>query len=123
MPDFLLKIPLPDRERAIEDSFPKLPQPVKPDIEKHFDVRLHDLDINQHVNNVKYIEWALESIPLNIWNAKMISSLEITFRSETRYGESVTVQTENRNDCFIHRIISEKDQRSLALLRTRWGDI
>jgi acyl-ACP thioesterase len=122
LPDFILEIELPDREHAMVDDFKKLPAPSSANIERQFDVRLHDLDINQHVNNVTYIEWALETIPPDIWKAKMIRELEITFRSETKYGEGVFIQTEQQEDRFLHRIISENDGRDLAILVTHWQD-
>ncbi len=123
MPDFMEGIELPDRERAIVDDFPKLPQPQNTDIKRQFDVRLSDLDINQHVNHVKYIDWALEAIPLSVWKKRHLSQLEISFRSETRYGEGIIVQTEQDENIFLHQVISEKDQRGLAVLRTHWREI
>ena len=120
MPAFMDEIRLPDRQRAIEDNFPKMKLPKKPNLERKFDVRLSDLDINQHVNNVKYIEWALESVPFDIWKSKILYDLEVSFRSETKYGESIIIQSEQKGDDFIHNVISEKDQRDLALLKTTW---
>ena len=122
MPEFIEGIELPDRERAIVDDFTKLPQPQNTDIKRQFDVRLSDLDINQHVNHVKYIDWALECIPLSVWKKRHLSQLEISFRSETRYGEGIIVQTEQDENIFLHQVISEKDQRGLAVLRTHWRD-
>jgi len=118
MPDFMLQIPIPDRERAINDDFGKLPLPVHPQHEKFFNVRLSDLDLNQHVNNARYIEWALESVPLEIWRGYQLQSIEISFRAETKYGERVMVQTEQADGTFFHQIVSEKDKRNLAVLRT-----
>ena len=120
-PDFIADIEIPRRDRAFYDDFKKLPLPSSANIERQFDVRLHDLDINQHVNNVTYIEWALETIPADIWKVKMIRELEVSFRSETKYGEGVLIQTEQQEDRFLHRIISETDRRDLALLVTRWN--
>jgi medium-chain acyl-[acyl-carrier-protein] hydrolase len=122
MPPFMHEIPIPDRERAINDNFPKLPLPENPLIKKQFDVRLADLDLNQHVNNVKYIEWTLESIPLPVWQKKQISELEISFRAETRYGEGIIVLTEARDNLFLHNVISAQDNRNLAVVQTRWQD-
>jgi acyl-ACP thioesterase len=122
MPEFMDEIRLPDRQRAIEDNFPKMIHPKNPTSERTFDVRLSDLDINQHVNNVKYIEWALETVPFEIWKAKVLSGLEVTFRSETKYGESIIIQSEQNGDIFTHNVISENDKRELALLRTTWRD-
>lgn len=122
MPEFMDEIRLPDRQRAIDDSFPKMTLPKNPNFEQKFDVRLGDLDINQHVNNVKYIEWALESVPLDIWKAKILASLEISFRAETKHGERIIIQTEQNEDIFLHRVISEDDQRDLAVLKSTWRD-
>ena len=32
----------------------------------NFKVRYGDIDSNMHVNNVRYVEWAIESLPLDI---------------------------------------------------------
>jgi medium-chain acyl-[acyl-carrier-protein] hydrolase len=120
MPEFMDEIRLPDRQRAIEDNFPKMKLPKKPNSERKFDVRLSDLDINQHVNNVKYIEWALETVPLDIWRTKVLSELEISFRAETKYGEGIIIQSEQDDGIYIHHVTSENDQRDLALLKTTW---
>ncbi len=122
MPEFMDEIRLPDRQRAIDDSFPKMTLPKNPNLERKFDVRLGDLDINQHVNNVKYIEWALESVPLDIWKAKILASLEIIFRAETKYGQRIIIQTEQNEDIFLHRVTSEDNQRDLAVLKSTWRD-
>jgi len=122
MPEFMDEIRLPDRKRAIEDNFPKMKLPKNPNSERKFDVRLSDLDINQHVNNVKYIEWALDSVPLEIWRTKVLSELEVSFRAETKYEECILIQSEQNDGVFIHHVISENDQRDLALLKTTWRD-
>ena len=120
MPAFMDEIRLPDRKRAIDDDFPKITSPENPTLERRFDVRLSDLDINQHVNNVKYIEWAIESVPLDIWKEKILSELEISFRAETKYGEGIIIKTEQNDDVFLHHIISDPEQRDLALVKSTW---
>ena len=122
MPAFMDEIRLPDRKRAIEDNFPKMSVPKNPTSERTFDVRLSDLDINQHVNNVKYIEWALETVPLDTWRTKILSELEVSFRSETKYGECIIIKSEEKEGVFRHHVLSEGDQRDLALLKTTWRD-
>ncbi|GMH18939.1 hypothetical protein Nepgr_020780 [Nepenthes gracilis] len=41
-----------------------------------------DLDVNQHVNNVKYIGWILESAPLSILESHEVSGVTLEFRRE-----------------------------------------
>jgi len=44
--------------------------------------RWGDLDVNQHVNNVKYIGWILESAPLPILESHELSSMTLEYRRE-----------------------------------------
>lgn len=44
--------------------------------------RWGDLDINQHVNNVKYIGWILESAPSPILESHELSSMTLEYRRE-----------------------------------------
>jgi acyl-ACP thioesterase len=124
MPDFIHNIKIPNRERAINDPFEKIPLLEKLDIEKKFYVRLSDLDINQHVNNVNYIEWAVETIPIDIWQNFRLAELEISFRAESKYGDRIISQTQrikkDQQQIFLHRLLRESDQRDVALLKTNW---
>ncbi|KAE9601858.1 hypothetical protein Lal_00040809 [Lupinus albus] len=44
--------------------------------------RWNDLDVNQHVNNVKYIGWILESAPQSILESHELSSMTLEYRRE-----------------------------------------
>jgi len=73
-------------ERAIPGALDKLPaleegcsqaEPMREEtFQKEFQVRYSDLDLNQHVNNVSYVEWLLESLsPLGDLPARASLSL------------------------------------------------
>ncbi|KAK8524996.1 hypothetical protein V6N13_015991 [Hibiscus sabdariffa] len=42
----------------------------------------NDMDMNQHVNNVKYFEWILEGVPSWITRSHQLSSINLEFRKE-----------------------------------------
>ncbi|KAK8664230.1 hypothetical protein V6N13_084028 [Hibiscus sabdariffa] len=42
----------------------------------------NDLDVNQHVNNVKYVEWILEGAPSSIKKSHGLSGVDMEFRKE-----------------------------------------
>ncbi|KAA3476972.1 palmitoyl-acyl carrier protein thioesterase, chloroplastic-like [Gossypium australe] len=44
--------------------------------------RWNDLDVNQHVNNVKYVGWILESTPLGIVESHELCSMTLEYRRE-----------------------------------------
>ena len=52
-------------------------------------VRWSDIDYNQHANNVKYTVWAMDALPEELVNEKMVKELTINFNREARPGETV----------------------------------
>ncbi|MGD9899935.1 MAG: acyl-[acyl-carrier-protein] thioesterase [Calditrichaceae bacterium] len=121
MPDFMKEIRKNSGGRALPDEFHKLPQMERTDHETLFNVRLSDLDMNQHVNNVNYIEWGLESVPTEFRDEHHLAGMEVSFRAESVYGDRVISRSEIRDEnTLIHRLIREGDERELAQMRTKW---
>jgi acyl-ACP thioesterase len=73
-----------------------------------FEVRNSDIDLNNHVNNTRYAQWILDSIPLEILRAGAeLKSYEVNFLAETKSGDVVKVQrgmhdAQNGNESVIH---------------------
>lgn len=101
----------------------KLPGQDHASVEKCFTVRYSDLDINQHVNNVSYIEWLLESIPGFGEKNRRISELEINFLGEAFLGDQVLAEctpSPPGRTIFSHRILRKSDRHELIRARTLW---
>ena len=119
---------LPDypllRRRAVADKFKLLPKVERSDIERSFPVLMRDLDWNKHVNHVVYVEWAVETVPPDILRTLRPMEMEIDFRGEAFYGETVLCRTEilnsGENPSFRHQILRDGDERELARLKTFW---
>ena len=112
-----------DREHVLDHSLGKLPVLKTPQIEKRFSVRYRDLDINQHVNNVSYIEWLLECIPGIFENNCCLSELEVNFLGEALHGNRVLARCRNLDEegtQFAHDMLCEDDGRELIRARTTW---
>ena len=77
-----------------EFKIPRLEKPSVVDYEDEFKVRYADIDSNNHVNNTKYIEWAIETLPEDIVNNYSLHEIKVTFEKECKYGEQVKVITE-----------------------------
>jgi len=126
-------------ERMVEDDFASLP-PAHPDSGRTaYRAAAGDIDLNDHVNNTVYIDWALRSVPegTRVWNPL---SLEAAFLGEARLGQEIDCLTEigrtaaldagrtapprrGRNDGAIVLLQSLRDRdsgRELTRLRTRW---
>ncbi|KAI3923608.1 hypothetical protein MKW98_011238 [Papaver atlanticum] len=67
-----------------EDSrkLPKLDDDTADFIQAGLTPRWSDLDVNQHVNNVKYIGWILESAPSTILESHQLYSMTLEYRKE-----------------------------------------
>ncbi|XP_075076176.1 palmitoyl-acyl carrier protein thioesterase, chloroplastic-like [Nicotiana tabacum] len=90
---------IPEEARAeIEDYFvdsppvidddsrklPKLDETTADYIRTGLTPRWSDLDVNQHVNNVKYIGWILESAPMQILEGCELAAMTLEYRRECR---------------------------------------
>ncbi len=124
LPEFLKEFENKDEGRTLEDSFKRLPKIGQAQFEKNFNVRLSDLDMNQHVNSVNYIEWGLEVTPPAFWKKYILYDLEISFRAESVYGDRIVSQcrVEDMGDhqMLVHRLLRAQDERELTRMVTRW---
>ncbi|XP_074558596.1 palmitoyl-acyl carrier protein thioesterase, chloroplastic-like [Curcuma longa] len=78
-----------DRDPILdEDSrkFPKLEANTADHVQRGLTPRWNDLDVNQHVNNVKYIGWILESAPITILESHELATMTLEYKRECGWG-------------------------------------
>jgi len=52
-----------------------------------------DTDTNYHVNNIRYIEWAFDEIPSDIYDQYDPSVIKVAYRKECKAGEAVVLES------------------------------
>lgn len=89
------------------------------DFEKVFHVRYDDLDMNGHVNNTVYINWAMEALDFNFRNNYKLKTLDIYFKQEVKYGDDIISQVKIDKDNLIteHLIKNAKTSEEVCLLK------
>jgi medium-chain acyl-[acyl-carrier-protein] hydrolase len=106
------------RELLIED----VSVLYKADNEKEFLVRKRDIDLNNHVNNTKYLEWALEMVPDEITKEYTLNRLKINYKKETHYGKKIKtlIEVSDKFDLKIckHKIMEQEED--ICFLETQW---
>lgn len=110
----------------LDDRLDKLPALSRPVHEKRFVVRYSDLDINQHVNNVKFVEWIVESVPSATLNALAVSQLEINFLAQAFHEDLILAACSPQDPgrtTFHHSLTRQQDGRELARAITRWRKV
>lgn len=128
MPETVTSLELPDRRRALGSSAAALSEPTAETKSETVRVEYNDLDVNGHVNNVRYVEWALEAIPASHREASDLTDIEVHFRTEAVYGDAVMVHAgavqadgyKNSRTEFAHIIVQNESGKELARLRTQW---
>jgi len=55
-----------------------------------------DIDTNDHVNNVKYLEWVYNHIPENIYRNYRAKSLKVAYKKETLLGDNLKIALSHR---------------------------
>lgn len=106
-----------------EVPFEKLHEPSNITEENEFKIRYSDIDSNNHVNNVKYVEWVLETIPHSILNSCDLNDLAIVYEKEA-FNKEIKVKCETKkisnNQYVIFSCISNLNNERLALFKTTW---
>ncbi len=101
----------------------EVPSLQKADFSKEFNVRHADIDINEHVNNVRYVDWALEALPPELLRNNQLENIKIVFKKETTYGQRISSLVEVLQEAggtrCVHRIVDEQGKEVCTLL-TSW---
>jgi len=115
----------PQRDvHAIDRPLDKLP-PTEEGGEVHpFSVRYRDLDINQHVNNSRYLEYIVSSLPAPVRDQRELAALELNFLSEARLDDQLEARCRAVDpDRYQHSVRRTTDDRELVRATTRWRSL
>lgn len=72
--------------------------------QKKIEVKISDLDMNNHVNNIKYSQWVLDCIPFEYHKKYTLKEFEINFLNETFLGDTITLYS-NFNENNLNKAI------------------
>lgn len=91
---------------------------------KEFRVNRFDMDTNEHVNNLRYLRWALESIPDKITNNCYLHDISGRFVGEAQYGNTIESLAEPEGDdkSFSHTIRDLDSDQLCSTAKTVWKD-
>jgi acyl-ACP thioesterase len=113
-----------DGDLDYDISMEKIEKCDEEQYQKQFDIRYSDIDSNNHVNNVKYIEWAVESVPMEVINNYAIKRIKVVYEKETTYGETVLVSATIKEiddvNLKSYHTIRNGEGAQLTLLEAEW---
>lgn len=127
MSDFSGDMEFLEEQNALEDSLKKLSFHVE-DKKERFYVKHSQLDLNNHVNNVKYIEWIIDAHPTEILKSFEVKDFRVDFLGELKLGDEVKLnittpfQEENRK-VFNAILSNEKESNVVCKAKVEWEAI
>lgn len=81
-----------------EKSFAKINLHLETRFVKNKTVVLSDLDIVNHANNVKYLEWCLDCLPPKTIYKNTIQAFDMNFLKELHWGDEIEIQATNESN-------------------------
>ena len=86
-------------------------------------VRFDDLDFNLHLNNVKYVPRALESMPAGYRLSHKLISYRIKFLHEAFFNDTVVSTVSISGLECLHTLARKSDGVQLCLMKSLWKDL
>lgn len=114
------------QERCALERKPMIIKPITLPVTlpKPIDVKYSDLDINRHVNNARYIQWAFDAVSENFRQTHRIIGVAVKFIAQAKIGDRYVVFSEPVSDnCFNTAIFSADGKTEYCRLQTEWETV
>ena len=102
---------------ALEFDFKKLKEPEKYFNIYNYTVLRSDIDINNHMHNLRYLDLAYEALPKNIYENSTFNDIEIMYKKECYLGDNLKCFYSNIDNEHIITIKSEDEQTLHAIVK------
>lgn len=83
---------LPEDKTVFDTAASRLRAPAEFDYEQTITLRKSDIDFNGHVHNTRYMDFALEVLPAEIYKKRNISDIRIVYAKPVKEGSVVTIK-------------------------------
>jgi len=89
---------------------------------KQFLVHRFDMDSNGHVSNLRYLQWAMESIPAEIEDSCYLNSIDGHFIGEAQQGHTIEslAEPDPIGNTFNHTIRNRSNKQVFSTAKTVW---
>jgi medium-chain acyl-[acyl-carrier-protein] hydrolase len=108
---------LPEKLEAITDA---------DNLSDLFAVKISDIDVNLHTNNVMYLKWVTDTYDLDFILKNEPVSVEINYLAESKVNEQVQINTslkDPENLLTDHSVVRMNDNKELCRLRIGWRKV
>lgn len=79
--------PIYKGRKGLENKPIKIPENSGAELDNQVNLGYGDFDHNRHVNNVRYIQWLIDSFPISKFHSHEIEGIDVNFLGEARENE------------------------------------
>jgi medium-chain acyl-[acyl-carrier-protein] hydrolase len=93
---------------------------------RDYRIKLSDLDVNLHTNNVKYLTWVSDCYDLEFAMKNVPRSVEINYLAESQFAEDVLIKTSEgklNGPVYSHSIFRKEENKELCRIKIEWNEI
>lgn len=123
IPDWIQEIDFTPAKAVVDIPGRRVGRITRTDVSADVKVLRSDLDRVDHVNNVRYAQWLLEAIPEDLWNDADLAGVDLLFRAECTYGDTIVIETMQEDLQLTHRFTRVGTTGEIAQARTNWRRI
>lgn len=88
-----------------------------------FKIKYSDIDINGHLNSIKYIEHFVDIFPIDLFKTKKIFRIDINYIAEGKYGSEIDIlkiEKENTEEITVFDLEMKDKENSICLSKITW---
>lgn len=89
--------------------------------ERRLEMQYSDVDVNGHVNSVKYIEHALDLLPLDWYRQHPLRRLEVAYVAEAHAGDTLTLMLDQVSETEYHFFIQKDKEKDKSCVDVAHG--
>ena len=99
-----------------ERKIDKLAEPETVILKRDCPVLRGDIDMNGHVHNVNYLNYAYETLPAEVYENETLNNIEIMYKRQIKLGDKIVCFYTKENNKHIVTIKSEDEQTLHAIV-------
>lgn len=108
-----------DEENSVfeEKTIAKLREPESFENQIKYKTLRRDIDINNHVHNLYYLDFAYEALPEEIYRSEECNNIEIMYKKQIKLGEQISCLYTKQENQHIVTIKSEDEKNLHAIVK------
>ena len=100
-----------------EEKIPKLIEPKSYQSKTYQKILRSQIDVNEHVHNLYYLDFANESLPEDVYKMSECNNIEIMYKKQIKYGQDIVclyskeedkniITIKSADESILHAIVS-----------------